>query len=249
MRRADRLFQILQILRRTRQPTTARALAEELEVSPRTVYRDIADLMASRTPIRGEPGIGYVLGRDFDMPPLMLTPDELEAAALGAQWVAGQGDASLATAARDLLAKIAAVTPERLLPFVLEPSVAVAPPLARRADGLDFAPTRAAIRRGHKMRIRYRDEAGRDSERLVWPVMIGYVEAQRMLAAWCELRQDFRHFRTDRIVAAEFLDMRYPARPTELRARWRAHRQAHPAGNRSATISSRPGGSNRSEPS
>jgi predicted DNA-binding transcriptional regulator YafY len=249
MRRADRLFQILQILRRSRRPTTARAIAQELEVSPRTIYRDIADLMASRTPIQGEAGIGYVLGRDFDMPPLMLTPDELEAAALGAQWVAEKGDAGLAAAARDLLAKIAAVTPERLRPFVLEPSVAVAPPLAPGVDGLDLVATRAAIRRGLKMRIRYRDAAGRESERVVWPVMIGYVETARMLAAWCELREDFRHFRAERIFAAEFLEARYLARPAELRARWRAHRAAQSGGNRSETVSSRPGGSSLSGPS
>jgi predicted DNA-binding transcriptional regulator YafY len=249
MRRADRLFQILQILRRSRRPTTARALAEELEVSPRTVYRDIADLMASRTPILGEAGIGYVLGRDFDMPPLMLTPEELEAAALGAQWVAEKGDAGLAAAARDLIAKIVAVTPERLRAFALEPSVGVAPPLAHAADRLDGVETRAAIRRGLKMRVRYRDEAGRESERVVWPVMIGYVETARMLAGWCEMRADFRHFRVDRILSAEFLDMRYPARPAELRARWRAHRAAQSAGNNSETANSRPGGSSRSKPS
>ncbi len=249
MRRADRLFQILQILRRARRPTTARALAEELEVSPRTVYRDIADLMAQRTPIQGEAGIGYVLGRDFDMPPLMLTPDELEAAALGAQWVAEKGDAGLAAAARDLIAKIVAVTPERLRAFVLEPSASVAPPFARPAEGLDLVATRAAIRRGLKLRIRYRDEAGRDSERIVWPVMIGYVETARMLAAWCEMRADFRHFRIDRILAAEFLDLRYPARPAELRARWRAHLAAQSAAKSSATASSSPGGSSFSKPS
>jgi predicted DNA-binding transcriptional regulator YafY len=249
MRRADRLFQIIQILRRARRPTTAAALAAELEISKRTVYRDIADLMASRTPIEGEAGVGYVVGRDFDMPPLMLTPDELEAAALGAQWVAAKGDAALATAARDLLAKIAAVTPERLLPFVLEPSVEAAPPFTRSADGLDLAQTRASIRRGLKMHIRYRDEAGRESERVVWPVMIGYVEAARMLAAWCEWRQDFRHFRADRILAAAFCEARYPARPAELRTRWRAHLAAQSAGKSSATSSSRPGGSSRSKPS
>jgi predicted DNA-binding transcriptional regulator YafY len=249
MRRADRLFQILQILRRARRPTTARAIAEELEVSLRTVYRDIADLMASRTPIQGEAGVGYVLGRDFDMPPLMLTPDELEAAALGAQWVAEKGDAGLAAAARDLLAKIAAVTPERLRPFVLEPSVSVAPPRSREVFVLDFAATRAAIRRGLKMRIRYRDDADRESERTVWPVIIGYFETVRMLAAWCELREDFRHFRADRIVSAEFSEVRYPARQAELRARWRQHLAAHSAGKRSATVSSRPGGSSLSKPS
>src|SRR5271167_3877559 len=109
MRRADRLFQIIQVLRRTRKPLTADAIAAELETSKRTIYRDIATLMEQRVPIRGEAGMGYILERGFDMPPLMLTPDEIEAAVLGAQWVTGRGDAALATAARDLIAKIGAV--------------------------------------------------------------------------------------------------------------------------------------------
>src|SRR5690349_20379943 len=120
MRRADRLFQIIQILRRSRRPVTANQLAEELEVSQRSVYRDIADLIGQRVPIRGEAGIGYILDGGFDMPPLMLTPDELEAAVLGAQWVADRGDAVLARAARDLLSKISSVVPERLRPFIAE---------------------------------------------------------------------------------------------------------------------------------
>ncbi|RBP05116.1 WYL domain-containing protein [Roseiarcus fermentans] len=221
MRRADRLFQIIQILRRSTRPVTASAMAAELEVSQRSVYRDIADLIGQRTPIRGEAGIGYVLDRDFDMPPLMLTPDELEAAALGAQWVAGKGDAALAAAARDLIAKIAAVVPDRLLPFLEEPSVGAPPPLATAADGLDIARTRAWIRSGKKIRIRYCDDAARASERTIWPAIIGYAETVRLVGAWCELRQAFRHFRTDRVVAAEFLDERHGAPPAALRARWR----------------------------
>src|SRR5215469_14682891 len=102
MRRADRLFQIIQVLRRTRRPVTADAIAVELETSKRTIYRDIADLMAQRVPIRGEAGVGYVLDGGYDLPPLMLTADEIEAAVLGAQWVAGRGDPALARAARDL---------------------------------------------------------------------------------------------------------------------------------------------------
>ena len=113
MRRADRLFQIIQILRRERRPVTAAAIASELETSKRSVYRDIADLLGQRVPIRGEAGIGYVLEGGFDLPPLMLTPDEIEAAVLGAQWVSGRGDPLLARAARDLTAKIAAAVPER----------------------------------------------------------------------------------------------------------------------------------------
>jgi predicted DNA-binding transcriptional regulator YafY len=221
VRRADRLFQIIQILRRSRRPVTARQLATELEVSQRSVYRDIADLVGQRVPIRGEAGIGYLLDRDFDMPPLMLTPDELEAAVLGAQWVADRGDAVLACAARDLISKIAAVVPQRLRPFVAEPSIGVPKSQALAPDGLDITRTRLWIRSGQKIRIRYKDEQSRDTERTIWPTIIGYAQTVRLLAAWCELRQGFRHFRTDRIVSAAFLQEPCGWRPGELRLRWR----------------------------
>jgi len=145
MRRADRLFQIIQILRRTRRPVTAEAIAAELEVSKRTLYRDVADLIGQRVPIRGEAGIGYVLDGDFDMPPLMLTPDEIEAAVLGAQWVAARGDAVLAQAARDLVAKIQSAVPEQLRPFVEEPASGSASSRVSEPDRVDMAQTRAAI--------------------------------------------------------------------------------------------------------
>jgi predicted DNA-binding transcriptional regulator YafY len=226
MRRADRLFQLIQVLRRSTQPVTASQLAAELEVSRRSVYRDVADLIGQKVPIRGEAGIGYVLDRDFDMPPLMLTPNELEAAVLGAQWVADRGDAVLAGAARDLIVKIAAVVPERLRPFITEPSIGAPPSQAAAVDGLDIVLTRSWIRSGRKIRIHYRDEQSRETERTIWPTIIGYAETVRVLAAWCELRQDFRHFRTDRIVAAEFLEEPYGCRPRELRARWRIFMKA-----------------------
>ena len=130
MRRAERLFQIIQILRRSTLPVTGATLAAELEVSTRSVYRDVADLMAQRVPITGEAGLGYLLAVDYDMPPLMLTPAELEAIVLGAQWVAGRGDQLLSPAARDVLAKIATAVPTHLRPFIAEPStstVSVAP--------------------------------------------------------------------------------------------------------------------------
>src|ERR1700750_1319560 len=127
MRRADRLFQIIQVLRRTRKPLTADAIALELETSKRTIYRDIAELIGQRVPIRGEAGMGYVLEKGFDMPPLMLTPDEIEAAVLGAQWVSGHADPALARAAEDLIAKIADTVPERLRPFALETASGAAP--------------------------------------------------------------------------------------------------------------------------
>jgi len=221
MRRADRLFQIIQILRRTSRPITADAVALELEVSKRTVYRDIADLIGQRVPIRGEAGMGYILEKGFDLPPLMLTPDEIEAAVLGAQWVAGHADSALARAAEDLMAKIADTVPERLRPFVLEPASRARPSWNREPDRLDMVRTRTQIHEGKKIMLRYRDEQGRPSERMIWPISVGYLEAVRLLAAWCELRSDFRSFRTDRVVEATYLDERYPERRDVLRARWR----------------------------
>ncbi|MFN3521635.1 MAG: helix-turn-helix transcriptional regulator [Phenylobacterium sp.] len=220
MRRADRLFQIIQILRRTGRPTTADAIAEELETSKRTVYRDVATLIGQRVPIRGEAGMGYVLENGFDLPPLMLTPDEIEAAVLGAQWVTRRGDPALSRAAQDLIAKIAAAVPERLRPYVLEPSTAAPPSMYARADALDMAQVRLHIRAGRKIDLTYRDEQARDSRRVIWPITVGYLDTVRLLIAWCELRADFRSFRTDRVVAASFLDERYPERPAALRARW-----------------------------
>src|SRR5438552_2199267 len=175
MRRADRLFQIIQILRRTPKPVTAEALAAELETSKRTVYRDIADLIGQRVPIRGEAGIGYVLEAGLDLPPLMLTPDEIEAAVLGAQWVVRHSDPALARAAEDLIAKIGAVVPERLRPYVLEPVTET--PTARdlATDGLDMARVRGPTPAGRKTEHTPRDEQGRESRRIVWPVTVGYL--------------------------------------------------------------------------
>ncbi len=227
MRRADRLFQIIQILRRGRGPHTADAIAAELETSKRTVYRDIATLMGQRVPIRGEAGVGYVLEGGFDLPPLMLTPDEIEAAVLGAQWVAVRGgDPVLARAAQDLAAKILTAVPERLRPLILDPAVHGPNPYTPSApDGLDLSAVRQAIHAGRKLHLRYRAEDGRESERKIWPIAIGYLDYARLLVAWCELRADFRHFRADRVIEATFLDERHPERPAILRARWRRSQQ------------------------
>jgi len=228
MRRADRLFQIIQILRRSTRPVTAAALGQELEVSKRTVYRDVADLIGQRVPIEGEAGLGYLIAPDYDMPPLMLTPDELEAVTLGAQWVAGRSDKALSNAARDVIAKIAAVVPERLRSFIVESSVGVKPTVAEPAEGVDPSHLRSAIRESRKLRLRYRSEAGEETERTVWPVILGYAETTRMLIAWCELRQGFRHFRTDRIIEVETLDESIGLRRGELRRRWQRWRETNP---------------------
>jgi len=225
MRRADRLFQIIQILRRSRRPVTAAALAEEIEVSKRTIYRDIADLIGQKVPIVGEAGMGYLIDATYDMPPLMLTPDEIEAVVLGAQWVAGRGDKVLSGAASDVIAKIAAVVPERLRPFITEPSVGAKPSAIVYEEAIDSVELRRAIREGRKLRLHYRSEGGEVTERTVWPVILGYSEATRMIVAWCELRQGFRHFRTDRVITAEVLEATNRLRAGELRRRWEAWRK------------------------
>ena len=219
MRRADRLFRIIQILRRKKRPATAQEIAEELEISLRTAYRDIAQLMADRVPIRGEAGIGYVLEGGFDTPPLMLTPDEIEAAMLGAQWVMGRADPVLARAAGDLIAKIGVVIPEHLRPLLMEPALAAAssrplPP----PDTIDIARVRTAIRAQGKIALVYRDEKEEETRRIIWPIAVSYWEAVRLIVAWCELRNGFRHFRTDRVVGSEFLEARYATPRARLRA-------------------------------
>jgi len=221
MRRADRLFEIVQILRRSRRPVTAERIAEELETSKRSVYRDITALVAQRVPISGEAGVGYVIDRAFDMPPLMLTPDELDAAVLGATWVASRGEPELARAAQDLLAKIEATVPERLRSQILEPAMSIAPPAEVRAESVSASQLRQAIRSGRKLALSYTDREGAASTRIVWPVVLGYRDSGRILAAWCENRKAFRYFRTDRMLSAELLSEAIPERRALLRARWR----------------------------
>ncbi len=226
MRRADRLFQIIQILRRARRrPTTADEIAVELEVSKRSVYRDIAQLIAQRVPVRGEAGIGYVLEDGFHMPPLMLTPEELEAALLGAQWVSGRGDRALARAASDFIAKIGAVIPERLQPYIIEPTLMSPNVSPIRPDSIDTARVRAAIHAQTKIVLLYKDVSERETRRTIWPIGIGYFEQVRTIIAWCELREAFRSFRTDRVIAAEFPEDRYPQPRVRLRATYRKQMQ------------------------
>lgn len=228
MRRADRLFQIIQILRSANAPLTGRQIADELETSLRTVYRDIADLLAQRIPIRGEAGVGYVLDRGYDMPPLMLTPDEIEAAVLGAQWVAEHGDPALVRGARDLIAKISDVVPDHLRPMVVESAMTAPAVRTPETDALDMERLRTFMRTKGKLAIRYRNDKGTETDRVIWPVGLVYFETVRLIAGWCELRQDFRNFRTDRIVAADFLDETYPGRIKDVRAACMKHeRERH----------------------
>lgn len=194
-------------------------MAVELEVSKRTVYRDIASLIAQRVPISGEPGIGYILERGFDMPPLMLTSDELDAAVLGASWVASRGEPELAKAAGNLMAKIEAILPDALRSYIAEPATSIAP-VARPDERVDASLLRQAIRSGHKVALEYESDQGTVSRRIVWPVLLGYRDSGRIMAAWCELRGAFRYFRTDRMIEATVLTHQVPKRRAVLRALW-----------------------------
>lgn len=226
MRRADRLMQIIQILRRESRPVTASAIAEELEVTPRTIYRDMVSLQANNVPVAGEAGVGYVLGQGFDLPPLMFSANELEALMLGARMVEARGDKQLVPAARNAIAKIGTVVPEDLRPILLEAPLFASDTAIQAEDNVDVAPLREAIRRGVKVTIAYVDESGNASERTIWPLAIGHMVTVRMVVAWCELRQDFRHFRTDHIQTMNVLDTRYSERRHVLMKRWHAHEEA-----------------------
>lgn len=232
MRRTERLFQIIQILRASRSAVTGRALADELEISLRTLYRDMAELTAQRVPITGEAGTGYVLNEGYDMPPLMLTADELEAAALGAAWVAAQADPSLALAARDLVTKLAGAIPAELRPFILDAgSRPIIPPRkdpsgSRPQDQFEGAILRQAIRERTRLNLAYRDQEARLTTRVIWPLLIAYLDSVRYIVAWCETRQDYRHFRTDRVHSLTPLEDRYPARRAGLLKEWEERMRA-----------------------
>ncbi|MGH6908041.1 MAG: helix-turn-helix transcriptional regulator [Aestuariivirga sp.] len=220
MRRAERLLQLIQILRRHRRPVTGGVIARELEVSLRTVYRDIAALTGDRVPIRGEAGVGYVLGEGFDLPPLMFTPDELEAVMLGLRWVARRGDTQLSRAAQDTVAKIGSVLPEKLRTFLFDAPLLAPPHFQLAEDRVDVALLRNAIREGRKIALGYRSEDGRETERVIWPIAVAYFDAQRLTIAWCELRQAFRSFRTDRMRSMAVLDEKFPVRRKVLLKQW-----------------------------
>ncbi|GMU66668.1 MAG: transcriptional regulator [Acidobacteriota bacterium] len=211
MRRADRLFRLLLEMRRGR-VVTARELARRLEVSERTVYRDVADLSASGVPIAGEAGVGYRL-TGFELPPLMFDREEVEALVLGARTAEAWGDSVLAGAARSALAKIEAVLPRGRERLVEETRIYVPTRDEPRGERLPLGDLRRAIRERRKVRLDYRDEAGKASERTVRPLALAFYPPVWLLVAWCELRVDFRNFRLDRIVSAAVGDETFVDEP------------------------------------
>ena len=195
-------------------------------MSLRTVYRDISDLVMDGVPIRGEAGIGYVLGEGYDVPPLMFNADELEAVMLGLRWVERRGDQDLSRAAQDTIAKIGAVLPQQLKPFLFDSGLLAPPAFHKTVDSVDVAALRQAVREQRKVLLVYRDEEDRMTERVIWPIGISYFDAQRLVIGWCELRNDFRSFRTDRMVQAKVMPEKYQERRKALLKRWHALRAA-----------------------
>lgn len=229
MSRAERLLDLLNALRRHRCPVTGRALADELGISLRTLYRDIASLQAQGAPVEGAPGVGYVLRPGFLLPPLMFPPEEIEALVLGSRWVADRADAPLQMAARSALARIAAVLPPDLKADLEVSGLLVGPGTPPPPDVIDPALLRRAIRAERKLALSYRDAAGALSERIVWPFALAFFDSVRVLLAWCEARQDFRTFRTDRILAATLLEARAPRRRGALLTDWRRRNGIQPS--------------------
>ncbi|MCG5243938.1 helix-turn-helix transcriptional regulator [Azospirillum doebereinerae] len=221
MARAGRLLDLMQLLRRHRRPVSGHALAAELGVSLRTLYRDIATLQGQGAGIEGEPGVGYILRPGFLLPPLMFTEEEIEALALGSRWVVDRGDGRLAEAARNALSKIAAVLPPDRRDGLDGAALLVGPGEPMAAGDTELAAIRHAIRAERKLEIAYRDRDGSESRRTVWPFALGFFDRVRVMVAWCELRQAFRHFRTDRILALTATDTRYPRRRPAMLAAWR----------------------------
>jgi predicted DNA-binding transcriptional regulator YafY len=198
MRRADRLFQLIQLLRR-RNVCTAGWLADELEVSERTIYRDVRDLVLSGVPIEGEAGVGYILRKGFDLPPLMFTEHEIEAMVLGARVVTSWGDAGLARAAGDALARVESVLPDRLKTKI-EKTPLFAPAWHLNPQiGATLSALRQAIEERRKVELAYTSGKEEQTERIVRPLGLFFWGNTWSLTAWCELRTDFRSFRLDRV--------------------------------------------------
>lgn len=215
MRRADRLFDIIEYLRRHRRVVTAAELGAKMEVSVRTIYRDIADLQASRVPIDGEAGLGYLLRDGYDLPPLMFKAEEAEALALGARIVSTWGDEELAEAAKAVLAKLRAVLPRELKTQFDALGVMAPPAHYQAAVSIDLARVRRAVRNKRKIRFSYADKDGKPSKRTIWPLTLSFYGAVWTVPGWCELRHDFRVFRADRMGDLEVLDERIPHDPSK----------------------------------
>jgi len=220
VRKADRLFEIIELMRASDQAVTAAALSNELNVSERTIYRDVRGLQGQGVPIEGEAGIGYVLRPGFHLPPLMFTMDELEAVVLGARLAGQRGDAGLEKAAERVVSKVKSVLPTNMQDR-MDRIALYAPPTYDVGHGIVIlSEIRECIRTEQKIRIDYESLSDQSSERVIWPVAVAFFSGSTLLSAWCELRNDFRHFRTDRILKYEILNEKFNGGSGRLLRAW-----------------------------
>ena len=220
MNRTERLLNLLQILRGYRYPVSGERLAERLGISIRTLYRDMATLQAHGAEIIGEVGIGYILKPTFFLTPLMFTQIEIKALLLGMQWVLQYGDAPLSKGAAGALNKISDVLPAKIKSNMNTFTLRVGPPASERLAKEDLSVLREAINNQKKISMVYESQDGKQSQRIVWPFTIGYFTDKRILVAWCEVQEDYRHFKTDRISSLKILDECYPASKDSLFREW-----------------------------
>ncbi len=209
MRRADRLFRIVEYLKARREAVTGEELAREMEIGVRTIYRDIADLRLSGVPIVGEAGVGYLLSRDYLLKPLMFDVEELDTLSLGAQMIESWGDAAMARSARRAIDKITAVLPETLAAEANRSSAFACSSRSKLPIEIDLASLRRAVRSKHVVEIRYADKSGKASQRRIRPLCLVFIAPAWLLAAWCEARNDFREFRVDRITKMKITDEQF----------------------------------------
>jgi predicted DNA-binding transcriptional regulator YafY len=220
--RSQRLLALIDLLRNRRSPIAGKLLAESLGISLRTLYRDIATLQEQGANIEGEAGLGYVLRPGYLLPPLMFTDEEVEALVLGARWVAQRTDSQLSNGAKNALNKIAAVLPPELKNTLNDTALLIGPSKDAVKDSINMPDIRQAIRDEKVLSIAYLDLKNQQTTRRIWPFALGYFDEVRVLVAWCELRQEIRNFRTDRIISSELEQERYPTPRHALLKRWRA---------------------------
>ncbi|MDC9596141.1 helix-turn-helix transcriptional regulator [Xenorhabdus anantnagensis] len=221
MSRAQRLLSLMEILRSYHFPVQGKVLAQKLTISLRTLYRDIATLQAQGVNIEGEAGIGYVLRPGFVLPPLMLTQNEIEALALGASWVVKRADPQLKTSANSAINKIAAVIPTELKQYLETNSLLIGPAATKVQTSVDIPQIRQAISHRHKITFAYLDLKSNQSIRTIWPFALGYFENISIVIGWCELRNTFRHFRSDRMSHLKIEPQCYPRSRQSLLKEWR----------------------------
>lgn len=224
MTKSERLLTLLQLLRQAHQPVRAKQLSEQLSVTVRTIYRDIDSLRAQGADIQGEAGIGYQLKDGFVLPPLMFSIEEIEALLLGSRWVKTHADAALSQAAEHAMSKIQAVLPQAHRQSVEANTIfapAMSPSPTATPEQISCAKTvRAAIRDEIQLSIDYEDAQGESSKRIIYPFALAFFDNIQVISAWCELRQDFRHFRVDRIITVQSLQKTYSPSKAMLLKSW-----------------------------